>query len=284
MRPTGIAGFVSVTAIDTSTAEVTVNVVVPEMPLDASVARIVVAPTATLVASPPLTVATPMLVELHVAAVVRFCVVLSLNVPVAVNCSVNPIAIDGFVGTTAIDMSTADVTVNVVVPKMPLDASVARIVVAPTATLVASPPPTVATPTSVELHVAVVVRFCVVLSLNVPVAVNCSVKPTGIAGFVGVTSIDTSCAEVTVSVVVPTSPVAWSTAVMTVDPLAMLVTRPALPGTLPTAAIPALDELHSTTLVRSSARPFLSIALAVSCCEVPRAIIGLAGVITRVRG
>ena len=75
--------MLGVTAIDTSTAEVTDNVVVPKMPLAGSVARIVVEPTATLVASPSLLdalliVAVAVVVELQVADVVKFCVVLSL--------------------------------------------------------------------------------------------------------------------------------------------------------------------------------------------------------------
>src|SRR5260221_8610561 len=40
------------------------------------------------------------------------CVELSLNVPVAVNCCVAPLATDGFAGVTAIDTSTAGVTVS----------------------------------------------------------------------------------------------------------------------------------------------------------------------------
>src|SRR6202012_1386763 len=45
--------------------------------------------------------------EDQVTEVVRFCVLLSLNVPVAVNCCVAPFAIDGDAGVTAIDRSVA---------------------------------------------------------------------------------------------------------------------------------------------------------------------------------
>ena len=41
---------------------------------------------------------------------------LSLKVPVAVNCCVAPLAIDGFAGVTAIDCSVAAVTVSTVEP------------------------------------------------------------------------------------------------------------------------------------------------------------------------
>ena len=40
----------------------------------------------------------------------------SLNVPVAVNCCVAPLVIDGFAGVTAIDCNVAAVTVNTVEP------------------------------------------------------------------------------------------------------------------------------------------------------------------------
>ena len=61
--------------------------------------------------SPP-----PTFDELHVTEPVRFCVVPSVNVPVAVNCCVRPFATEGFVGDTAIDVTTAVVTVSVAVP------------------------------------------------------------------------------------------------------------------------------------------------------------------------
>ena len=72
----------------------------------------------TAVARPVLLiVATVVDEEFHVAVPVRFCVVPSLKVPVAVNCSVFPIAIEGFVGATAMDASVAGVTVSVVLPE-----------------------------------------------------------------------------------------------------------------------------------------------------------------------
>lgn len=61
----------------------------------------------------------------------------------------------------------------------------------------------VATPVLLELQVTVVVRFCVLLSEKVPVAVNCSVPVVPMVGFAGVTAIDTSVAAVTVSVADP---------------------------------------------------------------------------------
>jgi hypothetical protein len=82
-------GFVGVTSIETSSKFVTVKSLVPEtLP---SVAVIVVVPVATELAAPSLPaalliVAVSGLLELQVTAAVRSCVVLSENVPVAVNC------------------------------------------------------------------------------------------------------------------------------------------------------------------------------------------------------
>ena len=82
MATLGLAG---VTAIDCSAAAVTVNTVEPVIPL--SVALIVEVPAPTAVASPVLEiVATEVVAEAQVTWLVRFCVELSVYVPVAVNC------------------------------------------------------------------------------------------------------------------------------------------------------------------------------------------------------
>jgi len=149
------------------TAPVTVSVEVPETPLHE--AAITVEPALTAVASPfepaaLLTVATPVLEELQVAEAVRSCVVPLENVPVALNCSVVPLAMEGLTGVTAMEDSVAAVTVSVVDPEIAPDAAV--IVVEPVATGVASPfelPALLMLAMVVddELHVTVVVRFCV---------------------------------------------------------------------------------------------------------------------------
>jgi hypothetical protein len=78
----------------------------------------VVDPVPTALASPAvLIVATAAAEELHVAVLVRFCVLPSEYVPVAVNCCVLPLVIDAFAGVTAIDTSVAAVTVSVVLPE-----------------------------------------------------------------------------------------------------------------------------------------------------------------------
>src|SRR6266704_2530973 len=196
-------GSVGVTSIVDRVAAVTVSVVFPET--SPSVAVIVVVPAATDVARPALSlVAKAVFEELQVTWGVRSCVVLSLKVPVAVNCCVVPFAMLGFVGVTAIEVRVAAVTVSVVFPKT--SPKVAVIVMGPpAATDVARPcdPPAlliVATAVLDELQVTWVVRSCVVLSLKVPVAVNCWVNPSGRPGLVGVTAIETRVALVTVSV------------------------------------------------------------------------------------
>jgi hypothetical protein len=166
-----IDGFAGVTAIDCNVAAVTVRTVEPLM--DDDVAVIVEVPTPTPLASPAaLIVAVAVVPDDQVTVDVRFCVVPSLNVPVAVNCCVAPLLIDGFAGVTAIDCSVAAVTVRTVEPLIPPD--VALIVEVPTPAPVARPAALIVAVVVVpELHVTVLVRFCVVPSLNVPVAVNC---------------------------------------------------------------------------------------------------------------
>lgn len=101
--------------IDCRTAALTVNDVLPAMLPD--FAEIVVVPTASAVASPvALMVAVEGVLEVHVTEVVRFCVEASLNVPVAVNCSVSPAAIEGFAGVTAIETRVGAPTVKTVEP------------------------------------------------------------------------------------------------------------------------------------------------------------------------
>ena len=95
----------------------------------------------------------------------------SESVPVAVNCWVRPLATLGLAGVTAIDWSTAGVTVITVEPLMPLSA--ALIVEVPVPTAVARPAAViVATEVVADAHVTWLVRFCVELSEKVPVAVN----------------------------------------------------------------------------------------------------------------
>ena len=124
----------------------------------------------------------------------------------AVNCLVVPLTMLGLLGVTEMDTSVAEVTVSVEVPEMLPE--VAEMPVVPAATELANPlePAALlmaATAVSDELQVTVVVRSCVVLSENVPVATNCWFVFLTMLGLVGVTAMETSVAEVTVSVVDP---------------------------------------------------------------------------------
>ena len=76
-------------------------------------------PLFTAVAKPPaVMVATLVVSELQVTEPVRFWVLLSVKVPVAVNCCVSPLAIVGFAGVTAIESRVTALTVRFVVPMM----------------------------------------------------------------------------------------------------------------------------------------------------------------------
>jgi len=197
--PTAIERLAGVTAIDTSVAAVTVSAALLLVTLP-DTALIVVDPVATLVARPAmLIVTTAGTEEFHVAVLVRFCVLLSVYVPIAANCCVSPSGIVGDSGVTAIETNTGAVTVSVV--ELLIDPDVAVIVVLPCAAVVASPVVLIV-PTFVdeELHATVLVRFWVLPSVYVPVAANCWVLPFGIDGPVGLTAIDTSTGEVTARV------------------------------------------------------------------------------------
>jgi hypothetical protein len=101
--------------VSVGAAAFTVSVVEPETAPD--VACIVEEPGATPVARPAAeTVVTDVFDELHVTELVITCVLESEYVPVAVNCCVAAIAIAGFAGVTAIDVSVAAVTVRIVEP------------------------------------------------------------------------------------------------------------------------------------------------------------------------
>lgn len=180
-------GLVGVTEMDVSVAGFTVRVADPDTVPDVTV--IVVVPAATDVDKPPaLIVATPVSDEAQVDVDVRSCVVLSENVPVATNCCVVPLAMLGFTGVIAMDTRLVQVTVTVVVPDVLPD--FAETVVLPQLLPYAKQCPlllpsaiwswspdrasvlTVTTVASDELHVAVPVRSCLVLSEYMPVAVS----------------------------------------------------------------------------------------------------------------
>jgi len=105
--PTKFVGFAGVTAMEFNVGgALTVNSVFPLV--DPSVADIVLVPTATADARPPLLiVATPVLPDAHVATLVRLDVLPSEYVAVAVNCRVVPVKLVGLAGLTAIELKVA---------------------------------------------------------------------------------------------------------------------------------------------------------------------------------
>jgi hypothetical protein len=164
-------GLVGVTVIETSVAGVTLRVtpglitlprvaVIVDVPTDVPVARPCVPDAFEIVAALPLAA--------QVTDVVRFCVVLSVYVPVAANCWVRPLAMLEPAGVTAIETSVAGVTLRVT-PGLITLPRVAVIVDVPTDVPVASP----CVPDAFEIVAALplaaqvtdVVRFCVVLSV-----------------------------------------------------------------------------------------------------------------------
>ena len=187
-----IEAAVGVTVIEINTAGVTVTSVVPETP--ARVALIVALPTPVAVTRPWLpallpTVATDVAEEVQVTNAVRSWVVPSEKLPVAISCSPVPFAIEELGRVIVIEVSTADVTVKVVVTEMP--PWVAVIVVLPAPVAVTKPLLlTVATPVEDELQLAEAVRFCLLPSEKIPVTVRCRLVPLAMAGFTGVIVID----------------------------------------------------------------------------------------------
>jgi hypothetical protein len=137
------------------------------------VAVTVVEPVSMDAARPELfTVAICVDAALHATEAVTFCVLPSVNVPVAVNCWPAPSGMEGFDGATASEASTAAVTVRLVEPLT--EPEVAVIVRVPFPLPVARPELLmVARLEEDELHVTEEVMLPVVPSPKVPIALNC---------------------------------------------------------------------------------------------------------------
>jgi hypothetical protein len=258
--PSGIEAVAGLIAIDTRAAAVTVSCVLPLMVPE--VAVMLALPVPTLVANPcvgTVLLIVPVVVvsDDHVTIPLRFCVLPSVNVPVAVNCWLVPNAIEGSAGVTAIETNAAAVTVSCVVPLM--DPLVAVMLAVPVPSLLTNPGVVVLiTPTAgvSELHCTVLVRFCVVPSVKLPVAVNCCVVPIGMVGIAGVTVIETSTAGFTVNCVLPliVAPLIVATVAVTVVlPTPALV---AIPCAF-TVAIPLSAVLHVAVVVNTRVLPSL---------------------------
>ncbi len=132
-----------------------------------NVALMVLVPVAaTAVAMPPVVmVATEVVAEAQVTVAVMFCGVVSLKVPVAVNCCEVPLGTVGLAGVTAIDTRVGEVAVSTVEPTM--EFNVALMVLVPVAATAVAKPVLVMVATAVvaDAHVTVLEIFWVLLSL-----------------------------------------------------------------------------------------------------------------------
>lgn len=206
-------------------------------------------PTPAPVANPPvLIIATLGALEIQLTWLVRFTVLASVYVPVAVNWSVVPFAIESLTVVMLIDCSNAAVTVKEqvfdVTPPM-----LAVMTALPMPCAVAKPAGVIATIAGeAEIQLTWLVILAVLLSLYVPVAVNCPVTPFGREVFGVLMAMDFNIAAVTVTVVVPlTDP---KVAVTVELPAALPVTSPLLPFVLLTLA--SVVALQLAMAVRSS--------------------------------
>jgi hypothetical protein len=251
-----ILGFAGLIVIPVKCAVEIVSAVEPLMFPKA--AEIVVLPVATVVTSPVLTtVAAAGFEEVHSTESEMSCVLVSLKVPVAVNCFVVPAAMLELAGVTAIETRLAPVTVSVVVPLT--DPLMTVIVVLPTPAPFASPlPSTVATLPDPEDQAADV-KSCVLPSSKFPTALNCSVVPTAIDGFDGLSEMDVRFAGTTVNTL--SSLNEPTVAVIVAEPAANVATRP-VPLTV---ATDPEEELQVTPLLRSALVPSVYVAVATNC-------------------
>ena len=196
-----------------------------------------------------LRIATAGLDDFHSTNRVMSCVVLSLKVPVAVNCLLASSGMVELTGAIASETRIALVTVTEAVPEIEPELAVTVDVPAP-----------IAVPSPVELTVRTLfalddhwtdVSTCVLPSSNVPVAVNCCSVPIASEDVDGEIEMEVRCAATTVrdveSVRDPT------VAMMVVVPAANVQASPVLSM----VATAVEEELHMTPLVRSAVDPSL---------------------------
>lgn len=266
--PVAICKLEGVIVMVCKTALVTVRSVEPETAPSAAV--IVVLPEAKLVASPELsTLATAPAEEVQIELWVISCELPSLKVPVATNCCCAPAGIDGFAGVKAIEVTVAEVTVSVALPVITPD--IAVIVTVPGVSVLTNPALSmVATVASDDCHVTPE-SACVLLSVNSPVAANCTVLPAARDGEAGAREMETRAAGSTVNAVLP----------VTEPDVALIVTVPAVRVVaIPVVSIETMlvsDEDH-VTLASCWLLPSLKLPVAVKGCVTPSGTETSAGV------
>ena len=263
----GLAGRTVIeTRFFASTVAGTLPVIVPE------VAVMVTDPTFLPVAS-PLTVieATVAGEELHATLPVMSCAVSSENVPLAVNCCTVPSGMDAAAGVTLMEVRVALVMVRTAleetVPEVP--EAVAVMVELPGVTPIASPGAPFTLMLTAEgfddVQVTKAVTFCMLPSVMVPVAVNCTFVPCAILAFVDETASDLIAGAFTVRVTLPVTP--EREPVIVAVPCAAVETTPA-PETVATVW---LEDIQVTVAERSLLVPSLYFPVAVSWSPRPAA-------------
>ena len=211
----------------------TVRVVFPDLlPVTTDeVAVISDAPAVRAVARPlGLMVATPIVPDSQVTELVISTDVPSENMPTALNCWATPMGVVGFVGATVSEFKVTPLTVRSAVAARLPEATdeVAVITVWPAVTPVARPLASmVATPVVPDCQVTKLVRSADAPSENMPVALNCWVRPLGMLEVGGVIAIELKLTFLTVSGAVTdlTSVATAEVAVITVWPAAKPVAR-----------------------------------------------------------
>lgn len=246
--PFAILALAGLTLMEIRCAEETVS---PVDPLTApKTALIVLLPVATLVTRPwLLMVAAAGFEEVQTADALMSCVLLSLNVPVAVNCFVVPTAMLEFAGVTAIETRLAPVIVSDAVPVT--EPELAVIVATPVPTLVTRPVESAVAMDEDDEDQVTDWSHCVLPSSKFPTAVNCCVVPSAMDGVAGLTEMEMRCAGTTVKVIASVNEP--TVAVIVVEPAAMVVAKPEL---LMVATV-VEDEFQVTPLARSALEPSL---------------------------
>src|SRR5436190_7383207 len=151
-------------------------------------------------------------------------------------------------------------------------------VVVPAATELATPRASIAATLAFdEVQFTWLVRFCVLPSLKLPVAANCTELPRLTLGMLGVTVMEVRVALVTFSDAVPTCPA--NSAVIVAVPGAMPDASPWLPGATLTVATDDGDAVQMAEFVRFCVFPSANVPMALKCTLVCSAMVALPGVI-----
>jgi hypothetical protein len=250
--PKSILGADGAMLIETRAAGVTVTVAVVDTEPDTAV--MVVEPVVRDCASPAvpaetLIVATVGFDDIHCTDDVRFCVELSLYVPVATNGCVVPRGIEGVDGVTAIETSTALLTCTTREP-VTLPSCALTVALPVAATAVTKPEAlTTAVDAFEEVQVTPAVSVCVVASEYLPVATSCWVVPLAKVRGDGLKLIESSAAGLTARVVLPLTP-PW-VAVIVVVPCDRAVARPTVPVVMLMEATAGFEDDQLTVWVMS---------------------------------